>query len=317
MLDSPLVLPAPNLYTLDRISRASHGVQFRGPRESAGFRVSGAPNSIYVAYLDEFGHVGPFISRTHELHNTSPVFGFGGIVLPLQRVRSFASFFYRLKCNLLAYEIGRAGVPPYQWEKKGASLYTTRNVLKYAELRHATARLLNRIKRDQGMVFYVGVEKARSPDEHDAKQLYQTLLTEAIGRLDDFCDRCGSSFIAVLDEHRDRRAREELVAAVSSEMFGASRLACLIEPPIQAESHLFQTLQCADWICGLVGRAGCHLVAPEEYGDLEWVPKYFSQRLAGVAPISSIDRHVAEGGTAHQNQCENAAASPSGSRSIQ
>jgi hypothetical protein len=76
-------------------------------------------------------------------------------------------------------------------------------------------------------------------------------------------------------------------------MFRDSRLVRMIEPPMQAESHLFQTLQCADWICGLVGRAGCHLVAPEEYAELSWVPKYFAQRLAHVAPISEICRATA------------------------
>jgi hypothetical protein len=296
MLDSSLVLRPRTLYTLNRTSRASHGVHFRGPRESAGFRASGASNSVYVAYLDEFGHVGPFVSRSHEIHNTSPVFGFGGIVLPVERVRSFASFFYRLKYNLLAFEIERDGVPAYQWEKKGASLYTTQNVLKYAELRHATGRLLNRIEREQGMVFYVGVEKARAPEEHDAKCLYQSVLADAISCLDDYCLGCDSMFIAVLDEHRDWKAREEVVAATSREMFNASRLACMIEPPIQAESHLFQTLQCADWICGLVGRAGCHLVAPAEYAEFSWVEKYFARRLARVAPVSGIARCEANAG---------------------
>ena len=31
---------------------------------------------IYIAYLDEFGHVGPYISRSDPRHNDSPVFGF-------------------------------------------------------------------------------------------------------------------------------------------------------------------------------------------------------------------------------------------------
>ena len=73
-------------------------------------------------------------------------------------------------------------------------------------------------------------------------------------------------------------------------MFGDARRARMIEPPIQAESLLFQTLQCADWICGLVGRAGCYLVAPDEYEDLAWVSKYFAHRLARAAPISGIRR---------------------------
>ena len=80
-------------------------------------------------------------------------------MLPSSRVRAFATWFYQLKCNLLQFEINNAGIPAYQWEKKGASLYTTTNVLKYRELRNATFRLLNRIERDGGIVFYVGIQK--------------------------------------------------------------------------------------------------------------------------------------------------------------
>jgi hypothetical protein len=70
---------------------------------------------------------------------------------------------------------------------------------------------------------------------------------------------------------------EGLVASETScEMSGHARRARTIEPPIQAESHPFQTLQCADWICGLVGRAGCYIVAPAEYEDLMWVSNIFT-----------------------------------------
>jgi hypothetical protein len=293
MIESPLVPQSSNLYTLDRTPLHSQGLHFRGPRESAGFRVSGASSSFYIAYLDEFGHIGPFISRSHQKHNASPVFGLGGIVLPVARVRSFASWFYRLKRNLLAFEIERAGMPAYQWEKKGASLYTTTNVLRYGELRRATDRLLNRVQKDNGMVFYVGLEKTRLPEEHNPKRLYHAVLREAIKRLDHFCRRSRSQFMIVIDEQAEPDFRAEIVSEASREMFGDARRSRMIEPPIQAESHLFQTLQCADWICGLVGRFGSYLVAPGEYEDLVWVPKYFSHRLRRVAPISGIRRQTA------------------------
>ena len=74
----------------------------------------------YFAYLDEFGHIGPFISRRDGHHNTSPVFGFAGIVLPVTEVRNFSAYFYKLKCNLLEWEIAHdpGHTPAYQWEKK-------------------------------------------------------------------------------------------------------------------------------------------------------------------------------------------------------
>ena len=83
---------------------------------------------LYIAYLDEFGHIGPYLGRNHPKHNASPVFGLAGMVLPYDRIRAFGSFFFQLKCRLLDFEIKRDGVHPAQWEKKGSSLYTTHNV---------------------------------------------------------------------------------------------------------------------------------------------------------------------------------------------
>ena len=59
---------------------------------------------IYIAYFDEFGHVGPNVSRTHPRHNDSPVFGFAGFVMAAEEVRGFAIWFYQRKCALLDFE---------------------------------------------------------------------------------------------------------------------------------------------------------------------------------------------------------------------
>jgi len=242
----------------------------------------------YIAYLDEFGHIGPFVSRDHPQHNTSPVFGLGGFVLPSDKVRAFATWFYQLKCNLLRMEIERTGVPAYQWEKKGAALYTTTNVMKYRELRTATFRLLNRIERDAGMVFYVGIQKSRQLQVHQAKPLYRAVLRESIKRLDQFCRKKDANFQMILDEQNERDFRAQIVAEASIQMFGKTARTTMIEPPIQAESHLFQTLQCADWLCGLIGRVGCYQAAPEMWPELDWTSYYFAHRLQRSAPMSGI-----------------------------
>ena len=84
---------------------------FRGPRCASKrafvFLGQGHPELMthFVAYLDEFGHVGQYVSRTHSHFKTSPVFGLGGILLPAEEVREFAIFFYQLKCQLLAWDI--------------------------------------------------------------------------------------------------------------------------------------------------------------------------------------------------------------------
>jgi len=188
-------------------------------------------------------------------------------VLPSEKVRAFATWFYQLKCRLLEFEINRDGVPAYQWEKKGAALYTTKNILQYRELRTATFRLLNRIEKDGGIVFYVGIQKTHPPETNNSKDLYCAVLHESIKRLDQFCSVRNAHFQILLDEQEDI-LRKQIVAEASRQMFGEP-MKTMIEPPIQAESHLYQTLQCADWRCGLIGRVGCYQVLPEEY-DYYW-----------------------------------------------
>lgn len=230
------------------------------------------------------------MSRDDPQYKTSPIFGLGGFILPSSKVRAFATWFYQLKCNLLGFEIERDGIPPYKWEKKGASLYTTSNIRKYRELRNATFRLMNRIERDGGMVFYVGLQKSHPPGSHNPKKLYRAVLRESIKRIDQFCVDHKGHFQIILDEMKNQDDfRTQIVSEASIQMFCEDR-SSMIEPPIQAESHLFQTLQCADWLCGLVGRVGCYEVMPEVYADFGWTEKYFIHRLKRVAPKSGIRR---------------------------
>jgi len=156
----------------------------------------------YIAYLDEFGHIGPYINRNHPQHNDSPVFGSAGLVLPIDEVRGFGTWFFQRKCELLKFEIDRSGGHAATWEKKGSSLFTVNNVNKYPELRKFTFRLLNKIQNVGGFVFYVGGVKSEAPGVHNPNQLYRLVLREAIKRLDQYCvDDChpAQNFLITLD----------------------------------------------------------------------------------------------------------------------
>ena len=158
----------------------------------------------YIAYLDEFGHVGPYVARNDPRHNDSPVFGLAGFVMPADEVRGFGTWFFQRKCELLDFEIRRSGEHPAVWEKKGSSLYTVKNVESYPELRRTSFRLLNKIARVGGRVFYVGIRKTAQPESHDANAMYLSVLAEAIRRLDAFCcvdNPVRERFLLALDEH--------------------------------------------------------------------------------------------------------------------
>ena len=250
----------------------------------------------YIVYLDEFGHIGPFVSRHHKSYNDSPVFDLAGMILPVEAVREFAIFFYQLKCHLLAWDLQHknpGNLPAYQWEKKGSAVYTIANVSKYKVLRDSTFRLLKRIRRAGGYVFYTGEHKITDPEVHDSAQAFKRQLLQTVRKIDRFCSNEGSTFMVLLDEQQaGDEWRERNVEACTLAMFEDSleKIRTLVEPPVQGESHLFQTLQCADWICGLVGRLTAYSASPHEYADWDIFQKYFSDRLNEVAlPNSGLE----------------------------
>lgn len=238
---------------------------------------------LYFAYIDEFGHVGPYVSRDHPQHKTSPIFGLGGMLLPAAAVREFGEFFLTLKSRLLGREMAVHGITdPLTWEKKGSALYTSRNYREYRRsLTNGTNRLLNHIAKVDGRTVYVGARKMGSPEESDSKQLYRATLELLLRKLDDFAAAEGAEVLVVMDEHQDR---EILLDQAARMMYAdADKLRHLLEPPYQVESHRYQTVQCADWICGLVGRFGAYRASPEEFAEFAWAETAFAPRVDRIA----------------------------------
>ena len=248
----------------------------------------------YFVYLDEFGHIGPFISRRHEQYKSSPVFGLGGIVLPIQEVRNFSVFFYQRKLQLLNYEISKSKEHPSKWEKKGSALYTEKNVTKYYELRLATYRIINKIDAIRGFVFYTGIEKDFPSPEHKPEALYVSVLKDAIRKLNTHFTSINSTFSLFLDAidsdepSAKRKFRLSGIEAAGKEMFGLAPQYSLLEPPYQLESQIYQNLQCADWFCGLFNRICSWRVSPGEYPDFKCFEIYFGARLDAITKSSTL-----------------------------
>ena len=244
----------------------------------------------YFVYLDEFGHVGPYLSRSDSKHNSSPVFGFAGFLLPSSEVRGFGTWFYQRKCDLLGWEIRRDGCHPSRWEKKGSSLYTAKNVARYPELRRFTTRLFNKIIKIGGFIFYVGIKKTYPVSTQKSNRLYFGIFLEAIHRINQFCEPQEHNFALILDEHEQRSS---LVTAASVKMYAKTpgRSRYLIEPPFHLESDRYQTVQAADWIAGLVGRWGAWLAVPASYPENEVFVKYFRDQIESASVRSSIRLH--------------------------
>lgn len=80
---------------------------------------------MLIAYLDEFGHIGPYVSPEHRRFNTHPTFGYGGFVIDASRIRSFGGQFEHHKERMFRREIDESGahpIPDRQWAVKAALL---------------------------------------------------------------------------------------------------------------------------------------------------------------------------------------------------
>jgi hypothetical protein len=62
-----------------------------------GFCVNDIIVAMLLAYIDEIGEPGAFVSKEHARFNTSPAFGYAGLVIPADRARHFGAVFAEQK----------------------------------------------------------------------------------------------------------------------------------------------------------------------------------------------------------------------------
>lgn len=253
---------------------------FRGPRVTAW-----ASAFMIFAYLDEFGHIGPYFAKSHPSHNTSPVFGLAGLLLPERSVRSFATFFLNRKIELLNHDIVKSGKRAFEWEKKGTNLFTPTSIERYPEIRRTTFRILNHLTRDGGKIFYYGREKIRGIEDGHATGLYTTVLAKAIRQIDSYCNKINQNYIIVLDEHS---ARKELLESAAKTMFGNQPAKRLSSPPFEVESYLNQNIQAADWIATIAGRLWNYRLDPSGFIAYQPYETYFWERFQRASTHSTV-----------------------------
>lgn len=252
-------------------------------------------NDTYIVYLDEFGHIGPYISAEHPKHNTHPVFGLGGFVIPICDARSFSSFFFNLKQNLFSkYDIPKARKDVEEnggkfqlstWEKKGSKQYSVTNLKNYKnEITRSTNRIINRITEKGGFLFFVGEAKNKKIENHNTLTIYTSCLSEIIKRLDDEFKNKNSYFLIFMDDNEDSAS---LVKKAIYDMHQKKKFQ-LIEAPVQVDSKLYQTIQCADWLCSIYGKIAFYDTEPESKPDYVLFKKYFGDRIASAQKRSNV-----------------------------
>jgi len=239
--------------------------------------------TMHIVFLDEFGHIGPFVSRSHDSYRTSPVFGLAGYIMRESKIRGFSSWFHKLKVDVFDKDIQLSGQHPATWEKKGHELFTRGHVYKTKRLGYS---LINKIKNERGKIFYHGIQKYENPQQSNPIGLYCTILSHTIRNLERCFNKIGDCFLIILDEHN---SRTKLLESALRDMHGQDPVRRLVQAPFQAESHLYPTLQAADWIASIVGAFWKHKAMPREFDDHLWAERYFESRIAStLADYSSV-----------------------------
>ncbi|MGI0519410.1 DUF3800 domain-containing protein [Microbacterium maritypicum] len=240
---------------------------------------------MLIAYLDEFGHIGPYVSKDHPRHKTHPAFGYAGFVLPVDSVRSFGGFFEFTKEKLLGPEIERAKAHPRRWEKKGSALLTTRNHKNYgSEISPALRRLHARLRQDGGHPVYFGQVKpvgesdaiAETPADRSGH-----MLINAVRYLASYADKQDERIMIFMDAVDDS-PRLEAVQRIGGFIYKASEPALkrVVEVPMQLESKHYGNVQFADWIAAIVTRASDYHLVPGS--DFSWAPKIFRSTIGAA-----------------------------------
>lgn len=66
----------------------------------------------------------------------------------------------------------------------------------------------------------------------------------------------------------------------------------LVEAPVQVDSKLYQTIQCADWLCAIYGKISYFDVEPESKPDYEIFKRYFGDRVAQAQKRSNVRNNL-------------------------
>lgn len=238
---------------------------------------------MLVAYLDEFGHVGPFIEDGHPKFGQHPVFGYAGFILPASDARAIGAEFKRVKTSLFKAKIAESSTPA-QWERKGSEYFSTGSIQARPEQVRAFAGLLRQLGAHGGKLFYYGDEKTRGTLKQTGRtpqDIMHDALRETINRICTYADSMNDDVLILMDSFTDK-TRQELAAKMYAHIYSRRRteMKRIIEAPLHIESKLNSGIQMADWICALVGRAAhFQLIQDSQFG---WAADHFRSNVHGM-----------------------------------
>ena len=216
--------------------------------------------SVLLAYIDEIGEPGAFVSREHEKYKTSPAFGYAGLVIPESAARRLGAAFTEQKRTLFATELLDV-TNPGQWERKGSSIFRPDTHERFPQQIRVFSGLVRTLRKLGGSLFYYVDEKPLGTPHQtqlDTAARETAAMRETLNRLARHADSAGSNLMVMIDQVNENQ-RSERLPKMYAHILGRSadfpEMKRIIEPPMHVDSQLSSNIQLADWIAACVTRA--------------------------------------------------------------
>lgn len=215
---------------------------------------------MLLAYIDEIGETGAFVSKEHARFNTSPAFGYAGFVIPEEHARHFGAIFTAQKRTLFATDL-KGVANPGQWERKGADIFRPETHTKYPQQIRVFNSLLKRVTQLGGKAFYYADEKMLgTPGQTalDTEERESAAMRETLNRLCSYAEAQHKNLMVLIDQINEAQRASRLpnmYGHILSRAAERSEMKRVIEPPMHVDSILSANIQFADWIAAAVTRA--------------------------------------------------------------
>lgn len=215
---------------------------------------------MLLAYIDEIGETGAFVARDHQRFNTSPAFGYAGVILPAERARQFGAIFTDEKRRVFKSEIEDAEHPG-RWERKGASIFRPDTLDRYPQQIRVFNGLVSNVRRLGGSLFYYADEKPLGTPKQtslDTEARETAAMREALNRIARHANSQGKNVMVIIDQINEKTRAARLPTMYGHILGRAAEypeMKRIIEPPMHVDSVLSSNIQFADWVAACVTRA--------------------------------------------------------------
>lgn len=215
---------------------------------------------MLLAYIDEVGETGAFVSRSHSRFNTSPAFGYAGFIVPAHQARNFGSIYDHQKKSLFSREL-RETQNPAHWERKGSDFFRPETPRIAPQNLRVFDFLVRSLVQLEGKLFYYCDEKPLGTPKQtklEPELRESDAMRETLNRIARYADNQGEHVMVIIDQINEKTRSQRLpnmYGHILARAGSYQEMKRIIEPPMHVDSQLSANIQFADWVAACVTRA--------------------------------------------------------------